>query len=351
MRRLSLLAICVLVIGACGNSHAAMPAYIVHDLGTFVPRAINVSGQIVGSQYQPSSGETHAILRNLDGSLVHLSMFSGGVWAEAWDINDSGQAVGWAKDSAGINHAVLWNPDGSMTDIGWLSGGSFGSATAINNAGQVTGSSRVGAYDRAFLWSASGGFVDLSALGSGVLSGIWAYGWSINAQGYVTGYGSVRKGAVDISHAILWKPDGTVQDLGASISNASFGRAVNNSVQVAVNVSLANDFLWTSTGVTTLTGFDVYGMNNRGEIVGVNTSDRAGFWSASTGLVSLPSIAAWNGSSATDINYARWIIGTSYQTWSYDRRGVLWEAVPEPSSFLALVCGLAGLGILRRRVK
>jgi hypothetical protein len=61
---------------------------LMHDLGAFIPRGINDSGQIVGnSGRRPTGGR--AMLRNPDGSLIDLG--AAGTESEADAINNRGQ--------------------------------------------------------------------------------------------------------------------------------------------------------------------------------------------------------------------------------------------------------------------
>src|SRR5262245_58551595 len=61
----------------------------------------------------------------------------GGHGSTVVDVNELGQAVGYASNPNGTHHAVLWH-NGTMIDLGTL-GGQFSSAQAINDLGQVVG--------------------------------------------------------------------------------------------------------------------------------------------------------------------------------------------------------------------
>jgi probable HAF family extracellular repeat protein len=77
-----------------------------------------------------------------------------------------------------------------MQALGSLSGSIYSEAYAVNNAGQVVGESGSPLGTRAFLWTSSGGMVDLNALVPGlpvdvVLTGAFA----INDKGEIVAFG------------------------------------------------------------------------------------------------------------------------------------------------------------------
>jgi len=63
----------------------------------------------------------------------------GGSSAQAFDINEAAEVVGYATTAAGQGHAFLWQ-NGAMTDVG-SGAGTQGEVQAINNAGQIAGRS------------------------------------------------------------------------------------------------------------------------------------------------------------------------------------------------------------------
>lgn len=136
--------------------------------------AINNHEQIVGQ----SSG--NAFLWT-NGSGVQGLGTLGGSGSVAYDINDSGQIVGAAKNSQGIDHAALWSADTrSAIDLNTLISPSCGltllTAEAINDSGWIVGraispTSQQDAYLLIPLPEPS-----TFALGIGVI-GLLAYGW------------------------------------------------------------------------------------------------------------------------------------------------------------------------------
>ena len=119
----------------------------------------------------------------------------GGLFGDARDINEAGHVVGEASPVTGGDHAFLWTPSGGMVDLGTLGGaGSRSQAEGINDAGQVVGLVNDGD-DRAFYWTAADGMVGLPTL-SGIESGARA----INNAGQLAGYGDIATGD---AHAVV----------------------------------------------------------------------------------------------------------------------------------------------------
>ena len=174
--------------------------------------AINSNGQAAGYASTPAGPgwwRQYPVMWN-NGEMVDLSpAFPGGfgTYAEATDINDSAQVVGYALPPP-AEHAFLWK-NGLVTDLGALPGGNQSYAFAINNAGQVVGYSW--AYDgphHAFLWE-DGLMSPLALLPGG--SGTIAH--DINNLGQIVG--------ADMSHlAVLWE-DGVISDLNGLIPAGS----------------------------------------------------------------------------------------------------------------------------------
>jgi probable HAF family extracellular repeat protein len=177
----------------------------------------------------------------------------GGSSAQAYDVNDQGQVVGFATTAAPQTRAFRWQ-DGVMTNLGTL-GGTFSSASGLNVFGQVAGSSSVaaGAPPRATFWngsamvnltpdlsasegSAAYGINDqshivgtISGVGAPVpfiwrggvvtrledLAGPGAYAWDLNNADQVVGsaYSPDLTLLGQMQHAVLWQND-AITDLG-----------------------------------------------------------------------------------------------------------------------------------------
>ncbi len=159
--------------------------------------AINSSGQAVGSSYRAGGGTTPILWQ--DGQIVDLIPGQLMAYAEAHDINESGQIVGAAGlDTVGIAQAFLWE-DGNVIDLGTLPGlppNHDHEARAINDLGQVVGH----AGDHGFIWQDG----EMSPLGT-IPGGIGTIPYDINNAGQVVG-------ADPIHSAILWE-NGVIVDL------------------------------------------------------------------------------------------------------------------------------------------
>ena len=112
----------------------------------------------------------------------------GGSTSYAYDINNSGEVVGYSYTVAGDQHAYLCRSNGPMQDLGTLGYapgiGSCSYACGINDGGQVVGySTTSGGHWCAFLYGDSGPMQDLGTLG-----GPDSYAYGINNSGQIVGY-------------------------------------------------------------------------------------------------------------------------------------------------------------------
>jgi probable HAF family extracellular repeat protein len=102
------------------------------------------------------------------GSPLTLSPLPGYTGAEAASIDEGGVVVGHALGGAGApgrSRAVLWgSADRAPVDLGALPGGADSRARDISPAGHVVGVAASDRGDRAFVWTAASGMVDLNTL-------------------------------------------------------------------------------------------------------------------------------------------------------------------------------------------
>lgn len=126
---------------------------------------VNDRGDIVGV-----SGEApqRAVLWPRKGQAVDLGTLPGFSDSEALATNNRGDVVGNALGVDGApdrSRAVRWAAGGSgLQDLGTLPGDTDSRATDINARGDVVGSSTGPGGDRAFVWTARDGMVDLNRL-------------------------------------------------------------------------------------------------------------------------------------------------------------------------------------------
>ncbi|MBL1217982.1 MAG: hypothetical protein D8M59_10870 [Planctomycetes bacterium] len=99
---------------------------------------INDSGQVVGKAYPILGENIRWPFIWQDGVMTALEIFPNAEdrGGEAWDINNLGEAVGFAWPDSGSQHAVMWTADGTLVD---LTPDLFGQAHGINNLGEVAG--------------------------------------------------------------------------------------------------------------------------------------------------------------------------------------------------------------------
>lgn len=126
---------------------------------------INARGDVVGVL---DAASPRGALWPGKESLVTLAPLSGFAGSEATGINERGDVVGFSVGASGEpdrSRAVLWRAGASdPADLGTLPGGDFSRAYGINARGEVVGTSTSAEGDRAFIWTAARGMVDLNTL-------------------------------------------------------------------------------------------------------------------------------------------------------------------------------------------
>lgn len=166
---------------------------------------INNLGQIVGGS-QTATGQ-RAVLWDIDGSMIDLGELPGGQdHSEANSINDLGQIAGTSQAVDGP-HPVIWNNQAEIQDLGLLPQMITGTAYSLNKYGQVAGMASDGNILTAFKWDSDSGLADLGDLPTGSYQA--SYGFAINDDGYIAGRGNITAG----DRGVLWRPDGSIQEL------------------------------------------------------------------------------------------------------------------------------------------
>ena len=126
---------------------------------------LNGSGDIVGVSGDDISS---AVLWAKKGSIVNLGTLPGFTHSEAVSINESGVIAGVATGVGQFSNrsrAVIWGLAGQAAqDLGVLPGGDSSRARDINARGEVVGTSTSADGNRAFIWTAATGMLDLNTL-------------------------------------------------------------------------------------------------------------------------------------------------------------------------------------------
>jgi probable HAF family extracellular repeat protein len=190
-------------------------------------RAINNAGQVVGMATDSAFMLQRVVWDLSSGAIVRaLPNYDLSSTAEPESINDLGQVSGTERISSSLATGVFWNEAGSVFGLPPIAGGSPSQMAAhqINRDGYVVGSSREGAPGYRVLpvmWHGTSAPVSLGFLGNG--AGGAAFG--INDARHVVGEAS--NGTT--SRGFLWRGDKLV-DLGAVGGSAASSRAtaVNN---------------------------------------------------------------------------------------------------------------------------
>jgi kumamolisin len=185
--------------GGAPNSFTKLPD-ISNAIGSDWVYGINHSGSIVGvsQAYDPTPPytiRTHAVLWQ-NGTAQDISP-PGATGSTVAAINDNNLAVGTVYfDTDLYNHAYVWDLANNNTyDLYALTGHST-NAYAVNNSGVVVGTYYVpyNGYtsNRAFMWKAGFGFVDLNYLLAANSGWILASADGINSSGQIVGLGYIN---------------------------------------------------------------------------------------------------------------------------------------------------------------
>lgn len=306
-----------------GRTHTFLFDGTMNDLGTLPSgrpeshaTGINNNGQVVGySNTHPGDyADNHAFL--YDGTMHDLGVLTSGGMSYAYSINNSGRVVGYSL--ASISHGLYYRAflyDGTMHNLGALASTGNSYAYSINNSGQVVGYSWTSSgYDHAFLYD--GTMHDLGTLPGGYDT----YAYGISDDGRVVGYGMLgyldSKGNLNYyRRAFLY--DGTMRELGTlgGQYSDSYARSINDSGQVV--------------------GWALVGSRNHAFLYDGTMHDLNDLIDPAMG---------WTLDSAYDINNSGQIVGCGYVSGTSYIHAFLLIPVPESSSLLALICGLAGAG-------
>jgi probable HAF family extracellular repeat protein len=251
------------------------------DLGTLggpssETRSLNNHGMVSGMAQKAGDSffqrhPTVWIVGPHDVQTIELGSFAHG---QAEDVNDQGDVVGWSAASPAPSSpptAFRWSQHDGLTTIPPIAG-PRSRALGITGAGDIVGASTVGPLspDHAVIWKKDGTVVDIGTLGFS------AEARSMNDVGEITGLGRVCPTCP--FHAFYWSAADGIIDLGAFGGTQSFAFEIDNHGRVAGRYDTAGSvqhaFLWSkATGkidLPTLGGpsANAGSINPRGQITG-----------------------------------------------------------------------------------
>jgi probable HAF family extracellular repeat protein len=248
---------------------------VLTDLGAIADgsncNTINDRGWISGGSQNglidPLTGGPQQVAALWEGDqLINLGTLEGGYQADATDVNDSGQVVGFAGNLVsdpffGTQVRQFFWENGVMTDVGTLGGPDsppFGNPS-INESGQVAGSSFLNSIPNPatgipttdpFLWTKDGGMQDLGTLGGTV-----GLPLSMNNRGQVAGDSNMPG---DLTfHPFLWDKKNGIIDVGTLGGDNGTVDHINEAGDVVGKADLPGSqlhdgFLWRNGKMTDL---------------------------------------------------------------------------------------------------
>jgi uncharacterized membrane protein len=162
--------------------------------------------------------------------LGNLGLNAGSTQSEAYDVNESGTAVGWANKGGGIPglpRAVRWDANSTAaTELGTLEGSGPSRAYAVNDTGVAVGVAGL----RAVRWDASAtAATELGAIAPGSQS----TALDINNSGVAVGDAQYFINGVSAgNHAVAWLSNTSAIDLNDRIDPAS-GWVLRNAFSIS----------------------------------------------------------------------------------------------------------------------
>jgi len=273
------------IAGTIAASVTAAQTYEAVPLGSLggafgaAATGVNDLGDVVGLSDTPS-GEIRAFYWR-DGVMIGLGTL-GGPGSRALCINNNRQIVGTAQNASGNDRAVMWQRDAGgqwqITDLGTLSGGIYAVANRISDSGHIVGySGRGGGPSHGFIYS-SGVMTDL-----GILHYPQNLGYSealgVNDAGHAVGYAYAPLWGPD--HGFLYNGQTTIDITPAGQFSFARGQSINSSGVIAgitilpgggssgFEAAVYSQGIWTELGVLPgLTESEAYDLNNGGDVVG-----------------------------------------------------------------------------------
>ena len=281
---------------AASEAGEVRPVYTVIDLGTFGGPlsnafAVNDRSEVAGRGETPSLATKGFFWR--DGRLTDIgALNASGNGTTGLAINDRGEIAGdsMAPDPQFQGNSAMpfyWSEETGMINLGQdLTRTGTGRARGINNSGVVVGVWR----KAAFRWSRAEGYREMEFLPDA----LWkqAEALAVNDAGVATGWATDPQGRV---RPVRWRPDGTIERLAEHATGwYGQGNEINASGAIAGeadriifdNVRRTRPVVWHPDGsieeiplVQVDPPLDMGradGINDRGEIVGMDSSSAWG---------------------------------------------------------------------------
>jgi probable HAF family extracellular repeat protein len=241
----------------------------------------------------------------------------GGQNSSALAINVHGEVVGWAEQSNGLRRATLYR-NGVLTDLGTVAGSSASGAWAeahdINDSGQVVGVANDGAYNYAFLHSATG-MISLMNFRGEYFSADASYANSINNWGAIVGRAvntNGREEAFIFTNNTL-TPLGTLGYSSDAVAINNAGQAVGSSINAFFSTHAC---LFSGGGITDLYYtrvtpriYSAFGINDAGTFVGKALLNSRFY--PCIGYGTIPGLGGINGGTAFAINERGFAVGSA----------------------------------------
>lgn len=317
------------------------------DIFSSYALGLNNTGAIAGQFSLLDSGDAGFAVRWDKRAISRLTPLSFDVGAAAFDVSDSGRAVGASISAEGAWRAVQWANE-ETTVLPPLPGDGMCYAAGINVRGQIVGSSESadGEASTAVLWE-NDQVVALPPLPGDTHS----QAWHINDEGLVVG----QSWANDEGHAVRWE-DGAPIALGELPGHAwGLALSINNAGRVvgwSEDPDTVQPVLWADGEIVALGSPSpdiaiqgvAYDINEAGDIVGLvfanDGNQHAALWRDGD-LVELGMLPGHAASTALAVNDAGRIVGWSAVAGDSVTRSVGWDdgdivALEEPTIVVAI---------------
>ena len=259
-------------------------------------------------------------------TIQQLGLLAGGTASQAYAINESGLAVGYATDAGGAQRAVYFQ-GGAAIQLLEPEGTTRSNAYDINDNGVIVGSVRIEGVEKPCRWDTPTAEPVLLALLEDTDRG---RARSINNEGTIAGFVS------EDEWVVLWLADGSIEDMNPTVRESYEPTQINDDGMFAGNAEeLEAGYRWTDESGFVFLGSlsgggddddddaaggpgesEANGLNSNGVTVGGSEDEdgmlRAFRYSSTRGMVPLGEPAEGdNGVTARAINDAGLVAGSS----------------------------------------